>query len=138
MPSLFLLESINEYRSGYIETIATEYGRPDTSPTYGCPADPNNLWHMNCSYSCGGTRSKPAIIQQIVDWGLNRSFTYVVITGGFYNSYKNEVNNYISGGGNVYLLTSKSGCSGPDCHCYYIDFSPITLCFDVNCNLTMT
>lgn len=128
MSTLFLLESINEYRPGYIETIATEYGQPNTSQTYGCPADPDNLWHLNCFSGCGGTRSKPSTTQEIIDWALNRSFTYVVITDGFYSSYKTEVDNYISRGGKVYKLTSKSGCSGPDCHCYYISFDIIVLC----------
>lgn len=124
--TLFLLTTISEYKVGYIETIATEYSRPDLSEKYGCPGRPD-LWHINCMYSCGGSQSKPESKQDIVNWALDRPYTYVVIEKAFYDEYKTEVDNFIRSGKKIYLLTFRSGGMSIDGHCYEIQFKEITV-----------
>lgn len=126
MSTLFLLSSLAYYDADeHVETKASIYLRPKPDQTYGCPADADNLWHLECSSGCGSSwRAKGK--QGDVDYALGMGYDYIVITSGFYTMYKTEVDDFIKRTGkSVYLLVSRSACSGPDCHCYYISFSII-------------
>ncbi len=144
---LAYVTGFSTYSSGrYMEVLGTQYSRPDTSQTYGCPADPYVQWHISCYYGCFGTTVNPGTRQGqvniVLDWVS--SHTIVVLGTNFYNGYKLEIEDWMlrhPNAKNIYIYASKSGGSGPDSHCYYIDANQLVLkCSDGtlynSCSLT--